>query len=59
MNAVKHILMTVCTGIVLWLMTLVGGLAWAMFSTPRAAGSAQRRSGEPSTSRQAPPRTGS
>lgn len=34
MNAVKHILMTVCTGIVLWLMTLVGGLAWAMFSTP-------------------------
>ena len=32
MNAVKHILMTVCTGIVLWLMTLVGGLAWAMFS---------------------------
>ena len=39
MNAVKHILMTVCTGIVLWLMTLVGGLAWAMFSTP---GSRQR-----------------
>lgn len=34
MNAVKHILMTVCTGIVLWLMTLVGGLAWAMFSHP-------------------------
>lgn len=58
MNAVKHILMTVCTGIVLWLMTLVGGLAWAMFSTP---GSRQRTEAlwGPSTSRQAPPRTGS
>lgn len=34
MNTAKHILMTICTSIVLWLMTLVGGLAWAMFSTP-------------------------
>lgn len=39
MNTARHILMTVCTSIVLWLMTLVGGLAWAMFST---SGSRQR-----------------
>ena len=34
MNIARHIIITACTGIVLWLMLLVGGLIWAMFSTP-------------------------
>ena len=34
MSIAKHILMTICAGTVLWLMMLVGGLVWAMLSTP-------------------------
>lgn len=34
MSIVEHVLMTVCAGTVLWLMMLVGGLVWAMLSTP-------------------------
>lgn len=33
MSIARHIIMTACAGIVLWLMLLVGGLIWAMFST--------------------------
>ena len=34
MSIVEHVLVTVCAGTVLWLMMLVGGLVWAMLSTP-------------------------
>lgn len=30
----KQIIRTMCVGIVLWLMLLIGGIIWAMFSTP-------------------------
>lgn len=56
MNIARHIIITACTGIVLWLMLLVGGLIWAMFSTP-ADSSALTRSGAPSISKRVPRRT--
>ena len=58
MSIAKHVLMTICAGTVLWLMMLVGGLVWAMLSTPGRQQHTDALWGL-STSKRDPRRTGS